>query len=122
MAKTNPAARSLKYLRENGYTAQVVERFNYFAHVRQDLFGFIDIVAIKEGENGVLGIQSTSTGHKSDRKKKAETFDALKTWLNAGNRFIVHGWSKKGQRGKRKLWTLTSQEIRREELTSSNPL
>jgi hypothetical protein len=111
MAKVNPSARSLKHLRKEGYLAQVVEKYNFFAHVRQDLFGFIDIVAIKEEEPGVLGVQSTSTSHISDREKKAKSFDALRVWLSAGNKFVVHGWSKKGPRGKRKLWTLTSKVI-----------
>ncbi len=115
---TSPSARSLQHLRKLGYYAQVVERYNPFAHVRQDLFGFIDIVAIKGDQNGVLGVQATSADHVSHRKKKSIAQEPLKVWLKAGNRFVVHGWSKKGARGKVKHWTLTSQEIFCEELDS----
>lgn len=116
---TSPSARSLQHLRKLGYIAQVVERFNPFAHVRQDLFGFIDIVAVKEGEPGVLGVQATSADHISHRKKKAEAIDALKVWLAAGNKFVVHGWSKKGARGKIKHWTLTEKETTLETLLTN---
>ena len=48
---TSPTQLSLKKLREEGYiTIQVVEYWNSFARRRIDLFGFIDILAIKNGE------------------------------------------------------------------------
>lgn len=102
----SPTSRSLKLLRDEGYTAQVVERFNMYAHVRIDLFGCIDVMAIKEGQTGVLGIQVTSTGNIMSRVTKSLAVPSLKTWLKAGNKFEVHGWSKKGKQGKRKLWTV----------------
>ena len=59
-----PTQRSLKYLREQGYTVAIVERWNAFAKIRQDLFGFIDLLAIKPGET--LAVQTTASG--VDRK------------------------------------------------------
>ena len=38
-----PTARSLNRLRADGWLAQVVERWNAHAMIRQDLFGFIDV-------------------------------------------------------------------------------
>lgn len=107
-----PASRSLKYLREQGYTAQVVERWNAYAKVRVDLFGIIDIVAIHPKKKGVLGIQATSTTNISHRYKKAMENSALYIWLQAGNKFVIYGWSKKGKKGKRKLWELTKREVK----------
>jgi hypothetical protein len=78
-----------------------------FAHVRIDLFGCIDIVAIKEGENGVLGIQCTSSGHTSDRFKKIIVIPEIKTWLKCGNRLLLQGWGK-NSKGK---WILKEKEI-----------
>ena len=43
---SSPTQRSLKLLRDEGYTAQVVERWNPHARVRQDLFGVIDTAAM----------------------------------------------------------------------------
>lgn len=103
MAKTSPTQRSLRYLRENGYEAQVVERWNQFAGIRQDLFGCIDIVAVGNGE--ILGVQATSASNLSARRTKSEPL--AKGWLANGGQFELHGWSKKGPRGKQKLWTLT---------------
>src|ERR1700676_5404113 len=50
--------RTLAVLKKEGYTAQVVEYYNQFARRRIDLFGIIDIVALRPDET--LGIQTTS--------------------------------------------------------------
>lgn len=102
--KTSPTQRSLALLRKEGYTAQVVERYSMYARVRIDLFGCIDIVAIKPGVPGVLGVQTTSRGNQSARTKKAKAIPELQVWLGCGNSFEVHGWAKGGARGKRKTW------------------
>ena len=98
----SPTARSLKYLRDNGYTAQVVEKFNSFTKQRNDLFKCIDIVAIKPGE--ILGVQSTSGSNHSARVVKSCGIPELHTWFQAGGKFVVHSWAKKGPRGKQKTW------------------
>jgi len=110
---TSPTARSLVQLRKDGYIAQVVERWNSFANIRQDLFGFIDIVAIHPEQKGVLAIQATSNsgGNVSAHHKKIIAEPRSRLWLKCGNRILLWGWSKKGARGKRKLWTLTSIDI-----------
>ncbi len=65
---TSPTQLSLKKLREEGYTVQVVEYWNSFARIRIDLFGFIDIIALKGKE--VLAVQTTSASNMSARCKK----------------------------------------------------
>jgi len=99
----SPTARTLKELRDNGWTAEVVERWNPYARIRQDLFNVIDIVAIKPG-CGIMGVQATSGGNVSARVKKAEAEPKLAAWLNSGGRFSVCGWAKRGPRGGRKTW------------------
>lgn len=101
----SPTQRTLKSLRDDGYIAEVVERWNAFARIRQDLFGIIDVVAVKEGVNGVVGVQTTSYSNVSARIKKALENKALPVWVKAGNRFVVHGW-KKGLRGEAALRTV----------------
>ncbi|HQV57391.1 MAG TPA: hypothetical protein PKV27_05220, partial [Ilumatobacteraceae bacterium] len=55
---TSPTTLSLKALRDAGYTVAIVEHFNPHMRIRQDLFGFIDIIAIRPGET--LAVQTTS--------------------------------------------------------------
>jgi hypothetical protein len=103
--RTSPTARSLKHAREKlGWIVQVVEKWNPWAHIRQDLFGCIDIVAI--AGNQIVGIQATDDTSHSKRRGKALAEPRLRAWLAAGAGFEVWSWGKKGGAGKRKLWTL----------------
>lgn len=101
---SSPTQRSLKFMRDQGYTAEVVERFNSFTKRRHDLFGFIDILCIKEGR--IVGVQTTSAGHISDRRKKILEHANLPAVLSSGIRVIVHGWEKKQNR-----WQVKEVEI-----------
>jgi len=102
----SPTSRSLAHLRKLGFTAQVVEKFNYFTKQRKDLFGCIDIIAIHPEQKRILGVQATSLSNIQSRVKKSEEEPMLQTWFAAGGLFQVHGWGKKGAKGKRKLWEL----------------
>jgi hypothetical protein len=106
----SPTQRSLAYLKKQGYLASVVERWNPYARVRVDLFGFIDIVAI-DPHKGFIAVQTTSTGNINARIKKILAIGEAYWWLKSGGRILVHGWSKKGKAGKRKLWELKCIEI-----------
>jgi hypothetical protein len=108
---TSPTARSLALLRACGHDADVVERFLVHANVRRDLFGCIDIVAVRRGESGALGVQSTTRDHISHRRTKAAALPALRTWLAAGNRFQLHGWYRQGAK-----WEVKIIELRQEDL------
>lgn len=103
--------RSLKHLKAQGYTCQIVEKWNPWAKIRQDLFGIIDLVAIKDGQKGVLGIQTTSGANHSARVNKALVEPNLALWKASGNRFVVQSWAKRGARGQRKVWELREQEL-----------
>lgn len=107
----SPTARSLRYLRKNGYVAQVVERWNPYARVRIDLFGFIDLVAIDAGKGQIIGIQTTSQSNISARIKKILSIPEAKIWLQSGGKIHVHGWAKKGKKDARKLWEISVREI-----------
>lgn len=110
MAKTSPTQRSLKHLRDQGYTAAVVEKWNPHAHIRQDLFGVIDIVAMR-ADVGILAVQTTTMGNVPARKLKAMGEPRLKVWLESGGLFTLHGWSMRGKKGKRKLWEIRTEEV-----------
>ena len=98
-----------------------MERWNQWARVRQDFGGFADILCFKSGEFGVLAIQACADngGDVSDHVKKltsvlpdekpergASRIRNVKEWLASGNKLDVMGWGKRGERGKRKVWTL----------------
>jgi hypothetical protein len=91
----SPTQRSLVYLRSIGYTAAVVERFNQHAGVRQDLFGFVDVLAMRADKQGVLGIQATTASNASKRVGKILSLAAALVWLACGNRIEVWAWRKK---------------------------
>lgn len=125
MSKLSPTQRTLKLLRDRGYTCGIVEKWNQFAHIRQDLFGFIDIVAIKpyptvstkEGlysitskpfeSNGcgIIGVQCTSGSNHADHVTKIKMEGKALEWTEAGGKILMVSWSKTGARGKRKEWT-----------------
>ena len=105
MAKTTPTQRSLKRLRDRGYTAEVVERFVRTEHkgaqgkvkaggFRKDLFGFCDIIAVHPLVAGTTYIQTTDGSSLSKRITKAfaEKGEAVRAVLRAGNRVAFHGW------------------------------
>ena len=92
----SPTQRSLKLMRERGYTCQITEKWNPFAKVRQDLFGFCDILCIKPGE--IMAVQTTTSGHIQERLEKIKSKDQAWMWLQAGGKIQVHGWKKSGKR------------------------
>jgi hypothetical protein len=101
--KTSPTQRTLALLRKDGWTAAIVEKWNPHAFIRQDLYGFIDIVAIRES-GGILGIQACAGASHATRRTKILAEPRAKLWLQAGGLIDICSWSKKGARGKRKLW------------------
>lgn len=111
----SPTSRSLQLLRKEGWTAQVTEKWIPQTKRRLDLFGCIDIVAVKPGL--ILGVQATSRSNANARIKKSLAEPKLRQWLEAGGHFEVFGWSKKGPRGKAKHWRLARFAI---ELNSFN--
>jgi hypothetical protein len=88
----SPTERSLKALKELDYLPVVVERWNAFAKIRQDLWGWCDILAIKRGE--VLAVQVTTASNVSARIKKIQESETVAKVREAGIRIEVHGWEK----------------------------
>lgn len=93
-----PTQKSLAYLKENGYTTAVVERWNPFAKIRQDLFGFIDIIAIRPSR--IQAIQTTSSENLKARIKKIIGLKEAVLVSSSGCDIIVHGWGKTKHKSK----------------------
>lgn len=103
----SPTQRALAECRRRGWIAQVVEHWNPFARIRQDLFGVIDIVALTDV--GILGIQACAGASHAARMAKVRAEPRTKAWLGAGGGLEVWSWAKRGARGKAKTWTLRTE-------------
>ena len=115
---TSPTRRTLQWLRDDGWIPAVVERWCSFSRRRIDLFGFIDIVAIKPGTDGVLGIQATSGPNMSSRVRKIRRSGIADLWMECDNGLWVVGWrkvawvTKSGEKAKRPKWEPRVVDIR----------
>ena len=105
MARVSPTQRSLQHLRDQGYLAAVTERWNPFAKVRQDLYGFVDVLALHYGKT--LAIQTTSASNFSARRKKIMEHENLPMLIAAGWQVVIHGW-RKDSKGK---WVLKEETV-----------
>lgn len=88
----SPTTLTLRHLRAEGWTVEVVERWNPHARIRQDLFGFIDLLAIRGNET--LAVQTTSATNAAARLNKIVAHENARAVLRAGWRIEVHGWKK----------------------------
>lgn len=98
---TSPTQLSLKLLRDEGWIVEVVERWIPGANIRKDLFGFIDLVAIKD--NQTLGVQATSYSNISARVRKIEESELLSPVRKASWQIWVIGWRKQNNRWTHKI-------------------
>jgi hypothetical protein len=124
MSQTFSLQKSKKLLEENGYDCWIVEKpFNPYTKKREDLFGCIDLVGIREDMPGVVGIQACGEdcsdhirkileGHVDVQKGKVYGPNPhLPRWLKAGNRFFIWAWRLRGAKGKRKLYEMREIEF-----------
>jgi hypothetical protein len=93
----------MAHLRKDGYLCQVVE--TYRGGRRHDLWGFIDILALRAGET--LAVQTTSGSNFSARKKKILTHENYQAVKDAGWVIVVHGW-RKNAKGR---WVLREERL-----------
>ena len=114
--------RSKERLQEQGFSVWIVEHWHSFAKRRIDLFNMADLIAIKEGQSGVVAVQACGEDCQSHIVKllgddtngllpHQEPNKYLPIWLKAGNPFFLWAWRKRGERGKRKTWQLRQIEF-----------
>lgn len=93
MAKKKPnfqTALVMSMFRKQGFVVDKTEYWNHFAKIRKDLFGFIDLIAMKPGEP-LIAVQVTSRSMVSSRVKKILELPEHKIWLSTGCRIWVIG-------------------------------
>lgn len=95
MAKS-PTQLSLEKLRADGWLAEVVEKWIPGANIRKDLWGWTDIVALKDGQT--LAVQTTSYSNISARVNKITESDTIAEVRKANWSVEVHGWRKVNNR------------------------
>jgi len=95
----SPTQLTLDKLRADGWLVEVTERWNPFARIRQDLYGFVDVLAVREGET--LAVQATSYSNISARVNKIAEHNNIGMVRKAGWRVEVWGWRKVNNR-----WTV----------------
>lgn len=94
---SSPTQRSLKFLRDNGYLAEVVERWIPGANIRKDLWGWCDILALSPDRN-ILAVQTTTKKNMSARIQKISDSETVSAVREAGIAINVHGWEKRAGR------------------------
>jgi len=94
----SPTRLSLKLLRKEGWHVEVVERWNPHARIRNDLFGFADLIAIRDAHPPMLVQVTTSTNFQARRRKILAEQRAL-IWLHSSGTILLHGWKPKKKRG-----------------------
>ena len=99
----------MKLLREQGYEVADGERRIPYRWVTVDLFGALDVLALKP--TGLLGVQCTSGSNHADRVKKLCALKAMAWWLSAGLKLEVWSWRLAGPEGARKRWALRVEPI-----------
>ncbi len=103
MTKLSPTQRTLAYFRGLGFDVGVTEKWNHYAGIRQDLFGFIDLIAMDDVET--IAIQATSGSNTSARTKKILRIPEAHRWVKGPNRrLVVIGWRKLKNRGPNGKW------------------
>ena len=117
-----PTQRTIRELKNRGRVCGIVEKYNAFAGphgIRQDLFGFIDIISL-DPERGVVAIQSCGQSFAAHLKKiTEEKAQEVYEWLRTpGAKLELWGWRKvkKNRGGKAMIWQPRIKEIVMEDL------
>lgn len=125
---SKPTQRSLEELRKRGYVCGVTEKWNSFARVRQDYpydkHGFGDIIAYHPNTNEVLAIQACADngGAIMERFRKIKQSENAYKWtLQECRRLEIWGWGLRKNGTKRKVWTLRTMPISKDDFNLLKP-
>jgi hypothetical protein len=112
----------MRCLRHEGATCAVVEKWNPHVGpvgIRQDLFGFVDVLVLDPGR-GFVGVQCCArSGHAAHRRKILEDCTEMAMeWLRCGGKIEIWSWGKQKIKrgGKAMKWVPKVEEITLEEL------
>ena len=107
---TSPTQLTKKECARRGWIVPVAAHRNSFSKPRADLFGVVDLVALTG--QAIVGIQTTSRGNASSRRRKIDDLETATAWRQSGGVIEVWGWAKRptidknGKKTKRLTWQL----------------
>jgi hypothetical protein len=90
---------------EEGWLVEVTEKWIPGANIRKDLFGWIDLLALRDGET--LAVQTTSWSNVSARVHKITESDTISAVRKANWNVWVVGWKKDRNRWVHKVIDLS---------------
>lgn len=123
MSQTFSLQKSRALLKQNGYDTWITEKpWSPYTKRREDLFNCIDLIGIKDGIPGVVGIQACGEdasehvrkicyGYVDNKGSTIPPNSHLPLWLKSGNRFFIWSWCLRGKQGKRKMYRLREIEF-----------
>ena len=111
VVKVAPTRRSMMRLRNQKALVAKVERWNSFAKVNMDVWGFADIITVQPDQPGTLFIQACAHSNVHTRLKKMcgpKIAPRIRKVLEAGNRVEIWTWGLDFTKthGKRAVYTL----------------
>lgn len=92
---TSPTQRALALYKKRGCKVFVAERWNGFAKIRQDAFGFGDLLVIDPVNQEIILVQVTSATNHSTRVNKVLSISEAKDWLQAKGKIVVMSFKRK---------------------------
>jgi hypothetical protein len=98
----SPTQKALKYFRDRGGVAVVLERYVHHAKRRFDIWG-ADIL-VRRGQR-LIAVQATDGTSHGKHIAKALADPNVLNWLWAGVTFYIYSESQRGPRGEAKVWT-----------------
>jgi hypothetical protein len=87
----SPTGLSIAELERDGWLVALVEQNLRHSYTTRDLFGFVDLLALKPGRT--LAVQTTTTSNQSKRVAKVLASPHFGRVLAAGWEVHVHGWA-----------------------------
>jgi hypothetical protein len=118
----SPTQRSLKHMRDNGWTVCVVEKWlpprgtMKFGR-RIDVYGFADLLACRPAigthRPAIALVQCTtaSGGNFAAHRDKILAIPEFQVWKAACGRVFLQGWRFGGKHGEKKRWILREEEL-----------
>lgn len=108
-----PTARTKALLEKEGYLVAIVEHWNPWAKIRQDLFGFADLIGVNPQSRTVTLVQTCSDTDHARRRRKVLESEAAAICAKAGVIVSVISWGKRKEKGTNRLtWTPRVEVVR----------
>lgn len=101
----SPTTRSRRHLEADGWHVEKVEQRVPYTNTTRDLFGFIDLLAIRGSTT--MAVQVTSGNNVAARIRKIAESPNVSFVREAGWVIVVHGW-RKNSRGH---WVLREVDV-----------